>query len=170
MASIITRLLLFISSYFPLSLIFFILFVAKHCWVSLSILLVGVIGLFGMVIYLQTANGIAPIQVKVVGVQRCDGEAISYIVSYVIPFLAIPFNGWQQGIALSIFFLVTGILYINSNMIHINPMLNLIGYHVYEITLEDSGVYSLIARRRIKRGEVLRIITLAEHIFLEKTL
>jgi len=168
MASIITRLLLFFSSYFPLSLIFFFLFVEKHRQASLIILLVGVIGLCGMAAYLQRVNRVAPIQVKVLGVQRCDGEAISYIVSYVIPFLAVPFNGWEQGIALSIFFLVIGVLYINSNMIHVNPMLNLIGYHVYEITLEDGGIYSLITRHRIRRGEVLRVNAVAENIFLEK--
>ncbi len=168
MASIITRLLLFLSSYFPLSLIFFILFIAKHRWVSLSILLVGLISVGGMAAYLQQVNRIAPIQVKVVGIKRCDAEAISYIVSYVIPFLAAPFSRWEQGIALSIFFLVLGVLYINSNMIHINPMLNLIGYHIYETTLDDSSVYSLITRRRIKRGEVLRVNTVAENIYLEK--
>lgn len=171
MASIITRLLLFLSSYFPLSLIFFFLFAAKHRWASLIILLVGVIGFSGMVVYLQKANTIAPLPVKVVGVQRCDGEAISYIVSYIIPFLAVPFSSWEQGIALSIFFLVIGFLYVNSNLIHINPMLNLIGYHVYEITLEDGGVCFVITRRRrIKRGDILLINIIAEHILLEKIL
>lgn len=53
-------------------------------------------------------------------------------------------------------------------MIHINPMLNLIGYHIYEITLENGTVNSLIAHRLIKRGEGLLIIQVSETIALEK--
>lgn len=149
---------------------FFFLFLGKHRRVASAILLVGLISLCGMLAYLLKANEIAPIQVKVVGLQRCDGEAISYIVSYIIPFLAVPFNGWEQGIALLIFFLVVCFLYVNSNMIHINPTLNLIGYHIYEITLEDGGIHSLITRRRIKRGAILRVNTVAENVYLEKSI
>jgi hypothetical protein len=93
---------------------------------------------------------------------------MSYIVTYIIPFLAVPFNGWEQGIALLIFFLVLCILYVNSNMVHINPMLNLAGYRLYEITLDDGAVHSLITRRRIVRGESLSVIKLGEDILMEK--
>jgi hypothetical protein len=94
---------------------------------------------------------------------------MSYIASYLIPFVALPFSGWQQGIALLILIVVLGIVYVNSNMIHINPMLNLLGYHLYEITVEDSKeTYSLITRRRMGRGETLHLIDIGEGIFLEK--
>lgn len=168
MPNVLTRLLLFLSSYFPLALIFFFLFVAKRRGMAIAILSFGVIGLVGMAMYLHMANRLGPIQIKVGGLQRRDADAMSYIVSYVIPFLAIPFSGWEQGVALSIFFVVLGILYVNSNMIHINPMLNLAGYHLYEITLEDGAVHSLITRRRIVRGEKLLVIKVGEDIFLEK--
>jgi len=37
-------------------------------------------------------------------------------------------------------------------MIHINPMLNLGRYHIYEVTLDDETVHALISKRRISRG------------------
>jgi len=168
MGNIVTRFLLFLSSYFPLALIFFSLFVAKHRWLAVAILFIGTCGLLGMYLYLRYAGRLAPIQIKVAAVQRLDPEAMSYIVSYVIPFLAVPFGGWEQGVALSIFFLVLGVLYVNSNMIHINPMLNLTGYHLYEVTLENGGVHSLIAHRRVLRGATLYVVKLGEDILLEK--
>src|SRR5690349_9820909 len=100
MPTVLTRLLLFLSSYFPLALIFFVLFVATHRAVAVATLAVGVAGLIGMYVYLRLASRLAPIGAKVIGVQRLDAEAMSYIVTYVIPFLAIPFGGWQQGLAL----------------------------------------------------------------------
>jgi hypothetical protein len=169
MPSLLTRLLLFVSSYFPLAAIFFVLFFNKHTVAAISVLSVGTLGLIGLAIYLRVINRFGPISVRVKDVQRRDAESMSYIVSYVIPFLAVPFNGLEQGIALSIFFVVLAILYVNSNMIHINPMLNLGRYHIYEVTLEDETVHALISsKRRITRGQTLSAIKVGEDILLEK--
>jgi hypothetical protein len=169
MPSIATRLLLFLSSYFPLALIFFVLFIGSHRDAAIATLSLGVIGLFGMYLYLRMASRLAPIQVKVVALQRLDAEAMSYIVTYVIPFVAIPFGAWQQGVALVIFFVVLGILYVNSNMIHINPMLNLAGYHLFEVSLDDGSTRALITRRRrINRDAVLAVVKLGDDILLDK--
>lgn len=170
MAGRLARFLLFLSSYFPLAAIFFILFVEKQRWVAISILSIGLLGLVGLAWYLRAVQRIGPFQVTVKEIQRRDAEAMSYIVSYLIPFIAVPFNGWQQGLALSIFFVVLGILYVNSNLVHINPMLNLAGYHLYEITLADDAVHSLITRRRVVRGEKLAVIKAGEDILMEKDL
>jgi hypothetical protein len=47
MGSILARVLLFLSSYFPLAAIFYILFVAKRPWVAAGILFFGLLGLLG---------------------------------------------------------------------------------------------------------------------------
>jgi hypothetical protein len=168
MPSPLIRFLLFLSSYFPLALIFFLLFFSARPWLAASILSLGTVGLIGMAVYLRYAQTIAAFKVNPATIQRRDGDAMSYIVSYVIPFLSLPFSGWEQGFALSIFFVVLSILYVNSNMIHINPMLNLAGYHLYEVTLEDGGVHSLISQRRVARGHPLSVIKIGEDILLEK--
>jgi hypothetical protein len=148
--SVITRILFLLSSYFPLSLIFFVILFPEHHMVAVSILAVGSIGLIWMLLYLKKAESVSPFQMKIAAFHRRDTEAMPYIVMYIIPFLAIPLHGWKGGIALSIFFVVLGIVYVNSNMIHINPMLSLFGYHLYEVTTEDGGVHSLLAKRSIR--------------------
>jgi hypothetical protein len=170
MPSVVIRFLLFLSSYFPLALIFFILFVQQQPLWAIVVLAIGTLGLVIMMLYFfQFAPRIAPIQEKVTGLHRHDGDVMSYIASYIIPFVATPFGGWQQGAALLVFVVILGIVYVNSNMIHINPMLNLIGYHLYEISVENSGEpYSLITRQRVARGETIRIIDIGSGIFLEK--
>lgn len=168
MPSVITRLLLFLSSYFPLSLIFFVILIQEHRYVAIGILTVGAVGLLWMLLYLRKAQSLSAIRLKITGFHRSDAEAMAYIVTYIIPFLVIPLHGWKEGIALSIFFVVLGILYVNSNMIHINPMLNLFGYHLYEITIEDSAVRSLLARRSIRHRESILVVKLGDEILLEK--
>lgn len=170
MPSVLVRTMLFLSSYFPLALIFFFLFVEQQPVWAIVTLAIGVLGLVTMLLYFFSfAQQFAPIQEKISGVRGRDAEPMSYIASYLIPFVALPFSGWQQGTALLILMVVLGIVYVNSNMIHINPMLNLLGYHLYEISVEDSkGTYSLITRRHIERGETLHLIDIGEGIFLEK--
>jgi len=166
--SVLTRLLLFLSSYFPLSLIFFVILVQEHRKVATGILAVGLGGLVWMLLYLRKAQTLGGVQLKIATFHRRDAEAMAYIVTYIIPFLVIPFHGWKEGIALAIFFVVLGILYVNSNMVHINPMLNLFGYHLYEITADDGGVHSLLARRTIRHRESVTVVKLGDEILLEK--
>jgi hypothetical protein len=169
MANVTARFLLYLSSYFPLAAIFFFLFFEKHQVLAYAILGAGTLGIIGLALYLSVVARLTSFQVSVVGVQRKDSEAMSYIVTYIVPFLAVAFTtDWQQAIALSIFFLVLSIIYVNSNMIHINPMLNLVGYHLYEITLEDDGVYALITRKRIARGQALSVVKIGDEILMEK--
>ena len=168
MPSSLTRLLLFLSSYFPLSAIFFVILVHDHCCAAIGILAIGVTGLVWMLLYLRKAQSLGAMQVKIAGFQKRDAEAMAYIVTYIIPFMVIPLHEWKEGISLTIFFVVLGILYVNSNLIHINPMLNLFGYHLYEITLEDGGVHSLVARRSIRHRETVNVVKIGDEIFLEK--
>jgi hypothetical protein len=88
--------------------------------------------------------------IEVVQVRRRDGEAMSYIVTYLLPFLAVPFGNFEQAVSMGIFFLVLAVLYVNSDMIHINPMLNLLGFHIYEIELKNGEIHSIITRRRVR--------------------
>jgi len=170
MPTVLIRCMLFLSSYFPLALIFFVLFVEQQPIWAIIVLVIGLSGLITMGLYFfQFAPRLGSIQERITGLQKRDGDVMGYIASYLLPFVAIPFGGWQQGVALLIFVIVLGIVYVNSNMIHINPMLNLLGYHVYEITLEHSGTpHSLITRLRIEKNESLHMIDIGDGIFLDK--
>lgn len=167
MPSLLIRLLLFLSSYFPLTVIMFVLLLSKNAVLATSILTLGILGICGVGLYLLIVRRINPISIEVVQVRRRDGEAMSYIVTYLLPFLAVPFGNFEQAVSMGIFFLVLAVLYVNSDMIHINPMLNLLGFHVYEIELKNGEIHSIITRRRVRRGQTVSAVKAAEDIFLE---
>src|SRR6266436_9590972 len=170
MPSVLVRTMLFLSSYFPLALIFFFLFIQQQPVWAIAILAIGTMGLVIMLLYFfYFAQRFAPIQEKITGLHGRDAEPMSYIASYLIPFIALPFSGWQQVTALLILIVVLGIVYVNSNMIHINPMLNLLGYHLYEIIVEHSErPHALITHQHIALGDTIHIIDIGDGIFLEK--
>ncbi|OEU63705.1 MAG: hypothetical protein BBJ57_05990 [Desulfobacterales bacterium PC51MH44] len=167
MPSLLIKLLLFISSYFPLALIFAIQFFLKSDYVcALTSIIIGGLGLIGMIIYLLAKNRINQITVTVVTIGRRDNDAMSYIVSYILPFIVLPTGDFGDKISLGIFLFVLCILYINSGMIHINPTLNLFGWHIYEITRTDGEVCSLLTRRKIKNNSEIEVVEMDDTIYI----
>lgn len=168
MPSLLIRLLLFLSSYFPLAVIFAVqLYLKNHAFWSVVCLLAGFSGLIGLAAFMRTSTKINPLTIKVATVSRRDGEAMSYIVTYLLPFIALPSGDLASGISLGIFLVVLAILYVNSDMMHINPMLNLTGWHIYEITLPQGETYTVIAKKRVRKGMELEVTQMADWIYLE---
>jgi hypothetical protein len=163
--------MLFVSSYFPLTLIIAILFWTQQPALAYGALAIGIVGLtLTYVYFFKIAPGMTPVQERVTERQIRDGDVMGYIASYIIPLVTLPLDGWQQISVLLIFVVVLGIVYINSDMIRINPMFSILGYHLYEITVENGAEsFSLITRRRVRRGETIRLIDIGRNIFVEKT-
>jgi uncharacterized membrane protein len=160
--------LLFLSSYFPLFLIFFVLFVGERPVLASGILTAGILGLLGMFVYLAMVNRLEPALVEVAEVRRRGTEVAGYILGYLMPFLQVPFEGFKQAIALTIFFLALCVVYVSSNMVYLNPMLNLVGFRLYEVTLKDGGEHALLTRRRVVRGDTVSAVKVGEDILMEK--
>src|SRR4029077_12548976 len=113
MPSILTRILLFLSSYFPLTVIFFCLLLGKNRPLAIVILAVGGLGLLGISVYFRLARRLNPTRITVASVQRRDAEAMSYIVSYIVPFLAMPFQSLEEALSLAVSFFLIGFLYLH---------------------------------------------------------
>ena len=168
MASVLARILLFLSSYFPLAVIFFIKLMPGQYITAIVILLIGSAGLIGMLVYIRLARKMAPVSVTINSISRKGAETMSYIFSYVIPFMPAPGDKPNDVVSLGIIFGVLGLIYVNSNMIHVNPMLYAFGFKLYEIENENGDAFSLLTRRRIRRGQILSVVKIGEDIILDK--
>ncbi len=168
MPNVPTRIMLFLSSYLPLSLIFFLLFLDNSVLLASFSLLAGISGLVWTLLYLKKANKLVPSREEVAEVSKRDSEVVGYIVGYLVPFVTVPFESLAQALALSVFVLVICFIYVNSNMIYLNPTLGLLGYRLYEVTLEGGGTHFLVTRSRVVRRQVLYVVKNGENILLEK--
>lgn len=170
MARFLVRCILFFSSYFPLMSIFSIFLWRKHLHSALGILGFGIFCLLVMALYFirqLCLGGVS--QTKITEVERRDENVMAYIASYLIPFVTFPLDSLEQILALSVFVGVLLIVYVNSNMIYINPMLNLVGYHLYEIGIEtDQMSRYLITRQSVRPGQKLYFVEIGNNICLEK--
>ncbi|MBO0777771.1 MAG: hypothetical protein J2P37_02985 [Ktedonobacteraceae bacterium] len=170
MAGFLVRCLLFLSSYFPLLVIFGILLIGKHSDWAIALLIIGLLSVTFMALYLAVNRRILTvIHDTVTSYQKHDADVMGYIASYLIPFVTFPTDDPQQMAALFVFASVLLVVYVNSNMIYINPMLNLFGYHLYEVEIEHSALsHYYIARKRVVRNEAIHFVRLSDDIFLEK--
>lgn len=159
---------MFLSGYIPLFLIFSVQYFPVYRWWALIPVGVGVLAGLGLIGFLRWVKSSASREVQAGTVQRRDAEVIAYIFAYVFPFLGLDVESFSSAIGLGIFFIVLMILNISSNMIHINPILNLIGYHVYELEI-DGESHTLVTRRsRLVKGTNIDSVVIGDNLLMEK--
>jgi len=147
-----TRVLLFLSSYAPL---FAILAYDAYpgnlvlVWTLGATAVVSPAALWGYVHYWLPRKAEIPITAE--RVTPRDSEAVSYLLFYLFPFLDVNLQSLSESAPMIVLLLVMSIIYINSNMMYVNPMLNLFGYHIFEVENEDGKVYGLISRDKYIR-------------------
>ena len=165
-----TRVILFLSSYAPL----FVMIAARGWrdshYGAAGLSAVAVCSVAILTIFLRRAQTLAANRVAVASVVSRDNNAMSYIVSYLLPFFAVKLNDARDLTSLGIFVLVIGLLYVNSNMIYVNPVLNLAGYHIFEIQDAAGKGAALICRRAyIRTGAEVEVIAMGDYVYLEKS-
>ena len=168
MPSFFIRCLLFTSSYFPLAVIYCFLLWEKHLLWAILILLVGISGLIILLLYFFLIVPRRQVSHETVAsLNRHDGDVLSYVTSYLLPFVSLDLTSSQVW-AVLVFFAVLLIIYVNSNMIYINPMLNVFGYHLYEITIEhNEASFYLLTRRRLALHSHIEVAHIGDTTFLQ---
>src|ERR1035437_6875706 len=121
-----TKVVLFLSSYAPLLVILAVRDSFRSAIVGATLVLAAVISVAMLFWHLRHASQLGTDIIEIDNVVSKDSEAMSYIVTYLLPFLDLHFNDWATAASLLILFVTIGLLYVNSSMIHINPMLNLV--------------------------------------------
>lgn len=167
MPSHLTRILLFLSSYAPLLTI-----LAVRHWefqaAAVILLSLALLSVVWLLVFVRAAMELAPTTIEVSRASPRDGDVVSYIVSYLLPFLGIDFSKLEDVLSLVILFVVIALLYVHSNLIYVNPLLAGLGYHLIEIE-EVNGKISILLSKRpyVRPGVRLRVIPAGNLINLE---
>jgi hypothetical protein len=136
---------------------------------AIGLVVVSMVSVLVLFVFLRIAQKLAADRIKVDSVASRDGDAMSYIVTYLLPFLAVKLNDVTDVGSLGMVLVVIAILYVNSNMIYTNPVLNVAGYHVFEIHDADGKTTALICKRAyIRTGSEIDVISLGDYVLLEK--
>lgn len=168
MPNVVTRIVLFLSSYAPLFGVFAVKQYPHSHRAAYVFAGLGLGSLLVFFIFMKTANTLAATEITVSEHVARDGDSMSYIVTYLVPFLDIHFDEFSNVVGLLIIFLVLGVLYVNSNLIYTNPVLNIIGFHIFDVHTDEDRPIVLITRKSfLKSNTKLRIVLLGDYVGLE---
>lgn len=161
------RCLLFVSSYAPL--LWLLAWRGRGdqtVWIPL--VAVGVVAVAVLFAVLRVQRNAKGPRLEVHRWRPRDAEVLSYIATYLIPFLALDLSKTDDLVTLVMFLVVLGLVYVNSSMLYVNPVLSVLGYHVYEVRTKDDHEYLLVSRKKSLKGVgVLQPIAVGDYIRLE---
>ncbi len=90
------------------------------------------------------------LQIEPIGIKkatRMDKEVLAFLVTYALPLIAKGEDRTNLA-ALTVFVLVLGLVLVQLQVLHVNPLLGALGYHFYEVERADGDSALVISRSR----------------------
>jgi len=165
------KILLFLNSYTPLWLILFVKISIQNKFVSYQIIvgtvLIGTIAL-SLPILIKFSKKLRNIRILTIKEKNDISHAyLEYIITYIIPFIQQEYTSLEDAVPVLILMLVIMYIYIRSNLIYINPMLNLMGYNLFKFQDEHGNTYILLTKEKdILRNVKIKVVEFSENIVI----
>lgn len=134
-----------------------ILLIFQKFGLSAFLILISLFGLFGCALIFKNLEKDATNgdNVTILNVNNKNSESIGYIATYIIPFLFQNFSDWYELFAFLLIMSIIYRIYINSNLILINPVLSF-KYSIFEIEYKKQN------------GEVKNGLIISKNKYLEE--
>jgi hypothetical protein len=123
------------------------------CW--LVCVVVVVLCLADAVNIIGRRRTVAPMQFQVTRVSDGASAVAGYLVTYVLPFVALNLRDWRLLAALGIYLAVLVVVSIRSNLGLVNPTLYLLGWRTYEVVIQQTAgprESIVVSRHEIREG------------------
>lgn len=166
------KLIMFISSYFPLYIMIVILYFDKirvglleknKGWI-IFIAIITICILISLLSILLLSNGKWCRKKSVGKLKRPDDTVLSYIMTYIIPLISGENSSMQIYLANFLLFILIGYIYIRLNLIYLNPLWAMFGYLIYRD--EEEIIITNISFNIIKHMGSLKGYYLSNGIFI----
>ena len=159
---------LFFSSFAPLFVVFGLLHSFGHGWPTVACYAIAAASTAALGVALRTWRKLAITTVEITRTRYRDGDAISYVVTYVVPFAALGVQTWESKLALLFFLALVGLLYVRAHLFYVNPLLSAIGYRLFEVETKSGRIMLVLSRQKyIRVNSTVDVRTLSDYIFLE---
>lgn len=166
MTEIARRARLFLGSY---ALLFVLLGLRFHTlWLEMACAVLAAIGLLDMVwIVFGASRRTAADPIRLAEVTDTGPEIAGYLATYLLPFLTVAEPGTRDVVAYALFLLVTGLIYVRSEMTQVNPTLYLLGRRVVRVTTDQGWSGYVIVRSSVQPDDVIQAVPLNPAVRVE---
>lgn len=138
--------------------------------VSLCVLLLG------MVFYWKfefKTKGATSIPVEISNVEDVNYEHLTFLTTYIIPFISLDLSKPGYPIALAVLLIVTGIMFVKTDKFYANPSLAVLGYKLYSAQVSKRTGTTvkaiIITKDRLHHGSKIEYLELDERVFYAKS-
>ena len=171
--NIISRTIMFISSYFPLYIIIIILYFSKLCKglmekniiLKIFTILLVILILVSVVSIILLKKGQGTREKVISNLENPDDTVLSYIMTYIIPLVTNGDNSNEVYIVNVILFVLIGYIYLRLNLIYLNPLWAIFGYLIYR-DINRGIVITNISREELRHMEKLKGYYISNDIFV----
>lgn len=103
---------------------------------------------------------------KVTKIENLNWEHLTFLVTYVIPFLSFNLNEDRNGLVFFLVLIIIGVIYIKTNMFYTNPTLALLGYHIYKLSTVNKDNIIIITKDAIQEDDSIEYKLLSDKIYI----
>jgi hypothetical protein len=156
---IVRRSRLFLGSYALLFVLLALRFSSPWLgWTCAGLALGGFLDMAWIVFGVSSRTAAEPIRVS--NVEDAGPEVAGYLATYLLPFLTVAQPSARDIMAYVVFLLVTGLVYVRSEMTQVNPTLYLLGRRVVRVETDQGWSGHLILRSSVRPGAIVRTVPL----------
>jgi hypothetical protein len=106
-------------------------------------------------------------RIKITAISTADGEVIGFVIAYLLPILSLTNPSIDIRVLLFSAFVFMVVIW-TTNSYHINPLLNIVGYHFYEVSSDDNVTYLLLTKKELRKTKSVQlVIHLTEYMILD---
>lgn len=110
----------------------------------------------------------APEKYKIGEIKDNHTEHLSYLATYILPFVGLKFDTWQSVLATIALFYVLGHIYIKTNLILTNPTLTFFGFTISKIIDTTGKTKFIIHKAKLVKDKEFDLIPLIDNIYILK--
>ncbi|WP_148085693.1 hypothetical protein [Amycolatopsis thermoflava] len=160
--------ILFTSSFSPILIVFALLDSWGRGLPSIICAAIAIVSIAALPLVLRGTRQLNAVPMVVKVARRKDVETLSYIATFLVPFITVAADSPKKRVALGIFVALIALFYIRGEMYFWNPILGLRGYRAIEVELGSEEIVTLITKRKFIRAESeVRAIPLSHQIYWE---
>jgi hypothetical protein len=99
--------------------------------------------------------------------KNVDREILAFLITYLIPLITRKDSDGNLAAMLGVILLIAVVIY-KADMLHVNPLLGLLGYHFFEIGVASGSTYLLITKKDVEHGaRTITALRLGNNVWLE---
>ena len=141
-------------------------FMYKNIVPLVSVILI-IVGIIGYISFLDMLNNGKNLPVEVESIESINYENLSFLATYIIPLVCFPMNSIREIMVLFLVILITGCIFIKTNLYYTNPSLVLFGFNVYKVKCQTNDTFKegiVIAKGKINEGDTIRYLPLSDNV------